>query len=347
MPKLALAFVITALLPTGAARAQLRSVDLDFRPPPDTRVVGFHVYLATSSHAYTDYRDNINYIPPADPNGVAQYVLSGIEQASNTYVSVKSYDSTGTESVFSNEIVFAAQPACVSTGCNDGNPCTLDTCTPTGCAFDPAPRVGSTCDDGNATTFGDVCRVGGTCAGTQGQCNVAADCPASADPCSGPPACVAHMCQRGSSPLPDETACSDGNASTLYDVCRSGTCRGFACGSDAQCSDGDACNGTELCVANACVAGTPMVCSDGNACNGAETCQSSTCVAGTPPACPTDQGPCFASLCDQTAGCSVQVYPDGTACTTSISGSAGTCSAGACVVPTTSGGHGRRVKKRG
>jgi hypothetical protein len=186
-------------------------------------------------------------------------------------------------------------------------------------------------------TFGDVCRTGGTCAGTPGQCTVDADCRAPADPCSGPSACVAHMCQPGSSPLPDETTCNDGNASTRYDVCRSGACRGFACGSNAQCSDGDACNGTELCVANACVTGTPMVCGDGNACNGAETCQSSTCVAGTAPACPTDTGPCYASRCDQSAGCSVQLYPNGTACTTSVSGSAGTCSAGVCVVPTTSG----------
>ena len=347
MRKLALAFVIAVLSPAGAARAQLRSVDLDFRPPSDTRVVGFHVYVATSSQAYTDYRDDINYIPPADPNGVSQYVLGGIEQFSDTYISLKSYDATGTESGFSNEIVVAAEPQCVSTGCNDGNPCTTDACTATGCVFDPAPLVGSTCDDGNAMTFGDVCQASGSCAGTPGQCNVDADCPAPADPCSGPPACVAHMCQPGSSPLADETACNDGDASTLYDVCRSGACRGFACGSDSQCSDGDACNGAELCVANACVAGAPMVCDDGNACNGTETCQSSACVSGTAPACPTDQGPCFASLCDPSSGCSVQIYPDGTACTTSISGSAGTCSAGVCVVPTTSGGHTRRRWRKG
>jgi hypothetical protein len=347
MAKLGLALVIAVLVPASAARAQLRSVDLEFRPPADARVVGFHVYLSPSSQGYTDYRDDINYIPPVDPNGISRYTLGGIEQFSTTYISLRSYDASGTESPFSNEIVEVAASLCVPTDCNDGNPCTVDTCAATGCAFDAAPLVGTTCDDGNAMTFGDVCRAGGSCAGTLGQCNVDTDCPAPADPCAGPLACVTHLCQAGSSPQGDESACNDGNASTLYDVCRSGACRGFACGNDAQCSDGEACNGTERCMANACVAGAPMVCGDGDSCNGVETCWNSACVAGTPPACPTDEGPCFASMCDPSVGCAVQVYPDGTACTSSISGSAGTCSAGACVVPASLGGHKRRGGKKG
>jgi hypothetical protein len=346
MKLFALAVVIAVLSVPSAAHGQLRNIDLQFRLPSDTRVIGFHVYLAASSRAYTDYRDDINHLPLLDPNGIAHYALAGIEQYSDTYVSLKSYDASGVESAFSNEVAFAAepQPLCTATSCNDGNPCTADSCTATGCVFDPAPRAGSSCDDGNALTFGDVCQSGGTCAGTPGQCSVDADCPAPSDPCSGPRACVAHQCQAGSSPQPDETACNDGSASTRYDVCRAGVCRGFACGADAQCSDGNACNGIEHCVANACVAGAPMVCDDGNACNGLETCQSSACVAGTPPACPTDSGPCFAAYCDASAGCGVQTYPDGTACTSS-SGSAGTCSAGACTVPTISRWH-RRHRSR-
>jgi hypothetical protein len=196
-------------------------------------------------------------------------------------------------------------------------------------------------------TFADQCQASGSCAGKLGQCNVDADCPAGGDPCAGPPACVAHSCQAGSSPLPDEVACDDGNTSTLYDVCRSGACRGFACGRDAQCSDGEACNGLERCVANACVGGAPMVCGDGNTCNGLETCKNSACVAGASSVCPTDQGPCFASFCDPSAGCGVQIYPDGTKCTTSISGSAGSCAAGVCVVPRKPGGHRWRGSGKG
>jgi len=334
MKKLALVLVLV-LLP-AVSRAQLRSVDLAFRDPNDVRVVGFHVYIASSSQAYGDWRDDINAVPPADASGNSHYALTGLEALSDVYVSLKSYDASGTESAFSNELVVAAEPQCAVSGCDDGNPCTADSCTATGCKFDPAPLVGTTCNDGNAMTFNDVCQSNGSCAGTPAQCNADADCPAPADVCAGPQSCVSHQCRAGSAPLPDETACNDGNAATPYDVCRSGACRGFACGSDAQCSDGQACNGVETCVNNACVAGTPMVCDDGNVCNGNESCVGSACVAGTPLACSTDQGPCFDSFCDATAGCTVQTHPDGSACQTSMSGTSGTCSAGVCIAQSTS-----------
>jgi hypothetical protein len=41
------------------------------------------------------------------------------------------------------------------------------------------------------------------------------------------------------------------------------TCR---CTSDAQCNDGNACNGTETCENNVCVIGMPLVCNDDNPC---------------------------------------------------------------------------------
>jgi hypothetical protein len=332
---LALAVALVTFLPAGAARAQLRSVDLAFRPPTDTRVVGFHVYIASSSLAYGDFRDDINFIPPADASGDAHYALSGLEQLANVYISLKSYDAQGAESPFSNEIVVAAEQQCLVTGCNDSNPCTTDTCGASGCTFDPAPNVGKACDDGSAQTFNDVCQTNGSCSGTVAQCNVDSDCGAPSDPCAGPKACVAHMCQPGASPLADETSCSDGNPATAYDVCRSGVCRGFACGSDAQCSDGADCNGVERCVNNACVPGTPMVCDDGDACNGTESCVGSACVAGSALQCPTQGGPCYDAFCDPALGCRVQLHPDGEACTTATSGTAGQCVAGVCTVPTT------------
>jgi len=327
---------LLALAPAGAAHAQLRNVDLAFRAPTDTRVVGFHVYVGSASHSYGDYLDDINFIPPADANGNAHFSLTGIEQFQNVYVSLKSYDANGVESAFSNELVVAAQQQCVMSGCNDNNPCTVDTCTSTGCKFDPAPMVGTTCNDGNAMTFNDMCTSSGACMGTVAQCNVDTDCPAPADMCSGPQACSNHKCVAGAQPQPDETSCNDGNASTKYDVCRSGVCRGFACGSDAQCSDGQACDGVERCVNNSCVAGTPMVCDDGNVCNGAEKCVGSSCVAGTAMQCPADDGPCFDAFCDPKAGCMVQKHPDGSSCQTSMSGTTGMCAAGVCV-PTASG----------
>jgi len=41
---------------------------------------------------------------------------------------------------------------------------------------------------------------------------------------------------------------------------------GDVCDADADCDDGDLCNGAETCEAEACVPGTPLDCGDGNAC---------------------------------------------------------------------------------
>ena len=47
--------------------------------------------------------------------------------------------------------------------CDDGNPCTKDTCDPTvGCVFDP--QDGVPCDDGDPNTVNDRC-LNGVCVG--------------------------------------------------------------------------------------------------------------------------------------------------------------------------------------
>ncbi len=331
---LGLGLLAVLVLAAAPAQAQLRSHELQFVPPTDARVVGFHVYVSGNSMTYADWRDDINFVPPVQ-SGAARYTLTGLESASDVYIAMKSYDAVGQESALSNEIVLAAVQQCLTTGCNDNNPCTVDTCSATnGCSFDPAPMRGSTCSDGNASTYNDVCTASGACAGTPGQCNVDADCGASTNVCAGPRVCSNHMCVAGT-PVADGTSCSDGNSATRYDICESGTCRGYACGSDAQCGDNAACNGVERCVNRVCVAGTPMVCGDGNRCNGTETCVGSACVAGTPMSCPTDDGPCFDAFCDPAQGCRVQVHPDGSACMTTGTNAAGQCASGICVADTT------------
>ena len=324
------AFVILALVAAAPAQAQLRSHELRFVPPTDARVVGFHVYVSGSSMSSADWRDDVNYIPPVDASGAASFVLTDLEAYDDVFIAMKSYDDAGQESAFSNQIVLAAVQECATTGCNDGNPCTRDTCTATGCTFDPAPLVGTSCTDGNASTYGDVCNASGICAGTAGQCNVNSDCPASTNTCSGSMVCSNHVCVAGT-PMPNGTSCSDGSSSTRYDVCESGTCRGYACGSDSHCSDAEGCNGVERCVNRVCVAGTPMVCGDGDVCNGTESCRASTCIAGSELQCPLEGGPCFDSYCDPALGCRVETHPNGSACLTSGSGLAGQCNAGLCV----------------
>ena len=120
---LGIALGLLALLPAGVARAQLRNYDLAFRPPSDQRVVGFHVYVSSNSMSYVDYRDDINFIPPVDGSGAAHYALSGLEQFDDVYIALKSYDGMGAESVFSNQIMLAAQPqTCQVSGCTTTTP---------------------------------------------------------------------------------------------------------------------------------------------------------------------------------------------------------------------------------
>jgi hypothetical protein len=149
MMKRLLPLLLLGLFAAAPAHAQLRSHNLRFVPPSDSRVVGFHVYISANSMSYADWRDNVNFVPPVDQSGAASYALTGLESADDVYISMKSYDALGQESSFSNEIVLAAVQACLTEGCNDNNPCTRDTCGTNGCTFDPR-RCWTTCNDGNA-----------------------------------------------------------------------------------------------------------------------------------------------------------------------------------------------------
>jgi hypothetical protein len=113
--------------------------------------------------------------------------------------------------------------------CNDGVPCTIDSCDPNGGTCTNLPNDGA-CDDGFA--------------------------------CNGTESCDAmNGCQAGVA-----VNCDDSVGCTL-DSCNepSGTCSHVA--SNAACSDGVFCNGPEVCnVANGCQAGTPPSCADSLAC---------------------------------------------------------------------------------
>ncbi|RMD82181.1 MAG: hypothetical protein D6815_09820, partial [Candidatus Dadabacteria bacterium] len=71
------------------------------------------------------------------------------------------------------------------------------------------------------------------------------------------------------------------------------------CLTDADCDDGDVCNGVETCdPERGCVPGTPLSCDDGVYCNGAETCDpSSGCRPGCPPC--SDGVSCTIDTCDE------------------------------------------------
>ena len=236
--------------------------------------------------------------------------------------------------------------------CDDGNPCTDDSCDPTaGCIHtnNTAP-----CDDGNPCTTSDTCQAG-TCAGVAG---------ADGSTCDDGNACtLGDVCQSGTctgSPAPDGALCDDGNACTTGDSCLTGTCTGGAAVPDnTPCSDGSVCNGLETCVGGVCTPGTALDCDDGNSCtvdscdpiagcghttspdgtpcydsNGCtqtDVCQGGTCVGSGSVVCPA--APCSQVVCDPSNGtCSATPLPDGAACEDGNACTTGeTCQAGTCV----------------
>jgi hypothetical protein len=70
------------------------------------------------------------------------------------------------------------------------------------------------------------------------------------------------------------------------------------CTIDADCDDGDACNGSETCVGNACQPGTPLSCDDSNACT-TDSCAGGVCYHD--PLFCDDADSCTADSCDNGA----------------------------------------------
>ncbi len=119
--------------------------------------------------------------------------------------------------------VCAADPV----DCDDGNPCTSDSCgyvmgMPQGACTHT--NTTDACSDGNACTLGDVCS-GGACQPGAGalDCNDGNVC--TADSCNAAKGCE-HMAI--------SSACDDGNPCTAADHCKAGECVGTdACDVDA------------------------------------------------------------------------------------------------------------------
>jgi len=124
----------------------------------------------------------------------------------------------------------------------------------------------------------------------------------------------AATCDVGALPSPGDTAPPPG------------------CDVDADCDDGEACNGVEVCdVDGQCVVAVPpMTCDDGDACNGVETCSAGACQPGSPLVC-DDADTCNGVYtCDAVLGCVEQQPPcdDGNACNGTETCEAGVCSPG-------------------
>src|SRR5262245_52581106 len=119
--------------------------------------------------------------------------------------------------------------------CNDGTPCTTDSCDPvTGCQHAPVPN-NTSCSDGNV--------------------------------CNGPETCQSGVCTPGIPPnCVDANPCTADSCSTLLNHCvytpvSNGT----------PCADANVCNGAETCQGGLCAPGTALDCNDGDDCT-VDTC---------------------------------------------------------------------------
>ena len=249
--------------------------------------------------------------------------------------------------------------SCVGGGaafdCDDGDPCTDDACDPVnGCSYSYNTAA---CDDGNACTITDMC-ANGVCSGgpmdVDGDGSVAEAC--GGDDCDDSNFDINPGVFEG--PAGDAT-CTDGvdnNCNDLTDLAEA-TCG--SCNSDPECNDGNVCNGSETCVANNCVAGTPLTCNDaqlctndtcdavngceysnntlpcndGNACTTGDICGGGSCQAGAGSLVCNDSNPCTDDSCAPASGCETvnnnDNCNDGDDCTTGDFCQAGVCQAGA------------------
>ena len=211
--------------------------------------------------------------------------------------------------------------------CSDGAPCTVEdrcvggVCKPgvdiCACQSD-ADCAGQ--EDGNLCNGTLYCDKLGFPYGCKITPTSVITCDTSADTGCSHATCVPLAGSCTPTAVANGVACSDGDACSVGDACKAGSCAAgvsvCACKTDADCSandDGDLCNGTLVCVANACVIDVATVIT----CEKAQdtACNKATCQAKT--------GVCALAAVGDSSACS-----DGDACTVGDACLAGSCAAG-------------------
>ena len=199
--------------------------------------------------------------------------------------------------------------------CEDGNPCTSDSCnTLTGCQFTPAD--GLNCSDDNLCTVGETCQAGKCVPAGAADCNDGNLC--TDDSCN--PATGCHY-QINTNP------CDDNNACTIKDVCANSQCQSSG---SLACDDGNGCTDDSCDAALGCqFLPNALACDDGDACTQTDTCANGECVGSNPLDC-NDNNICTDESCDQLGGCqhknNSSICDDTDACTITDS-----CVDGQCV----------------
>ncbi|HKO89715.1 MAG TPA: hypothetical protein VJU61_01100, partial [Polyangiaceae bacterium] len=161
------------------------------------------------------------------------------------------------------------------------------------------------CDDGDSCTGTEACVAGFCRAGEHPTCF-------DGDPCT-TDTCIQATGTCSFTTVRDGLPCDDGN---LCDgqTCSNGTCvAGPApvCAADSNRCTTHSCDpASGACVMQVLADG--VSCSDGDACNGAEVCSNGACQAGPGLSC-NDRNPCTSDACDPAVGCVNLGLQDGTA----------------------------------
>ncbi len=184
--------------------------------------------------------------------------------------------------------------------CDDGNPCTVDTCDPNAGCSRRNVDTGTTCVAGACVDVlwtKPITCIAGQCIGGGGslQCVDGNDC--TDDTCSPALGCAFPS---------NSKACDDSDPCTIGDTCQSGDCRGTG---PLDCDDQNACT-LDSCVKAVGCKHDPV--NEGKVCSSGfcaaldwtkpSTCAGGQCIAQAGQSC-DDQMTCTTDSCDPTIGC--------------------------------------------
>jgi hypothetical protein len=186
--------------------------------------------------------------------------------------------------------------------CDDGSPCTADSCDPVlGCqytAFDDGP-----CNNGDPCTVGDMC-VSGICFPGNQELD-----------CNDDNVCTDDHCEPwvGCQHLNNNAPCTDDKNCTTGDQCAGGVCvpgqQELDCNDNNVCTD-DSCDDSQGClhIPNA------EPCSDGNPCTINDFCSNGSCHFGYDSLDCDDSDDCTVDSCQSAVGCTYSQAADGIPC---------------------------------
>ena len=227
--------------------------------------------------------------------------------------------------------VLPAIPGCCigDKDCDDGNPCTTNTCTDNNVCVTglvaACCKKDADCEDGDACTVGQ-CKAG-SCSYEKKE---AGTCCNSSKDCDDKNACTVDLCDAGGGcqHLPkkgcclDDSECDDGVFCT-QDVCnKANLCSALpikgCCEGDKDCDDGQTCTSDYCDDKNQCAANDIKGCCTADAdCDDANVCTTNTCSADNKCESQDVKGCCTSDKqCDDTNVCTINTCGDDNTCAT-------------------------------